>query len=62
VCVLRVERQGEDRLLITVTTTLDVSVSSSSHTQSAASPDDALALVAGFLREYEQREDFRAES
>jgi len=60
VCVLRVERQSEGRLLITVTTTFDVSLSSPCRAQSVARPDDALAIVADFLRE--QTENLRAES
>jgi hypothetical protein len=56
VCILRVERQSKERMLITVTTTLDVNLSSLRHTQSVTGPGDALALVAEFLREYERSE------
>jgi hypothetical protein len=49
-------------MLITVTTTFDISLSSPHHTQSVARSDDALAIVADFLREYEQSENLGAES
>jgi hypothetical protein len=62
VCVLRVERQGEDGILITVTTTFDVSLTSPRRTQKkVASAEKALSLVTGFLRAYEHGEDFSAE-
>ena len=52
VCILRVERRSEDGILITVTTTPDISVAAPGCTQSVARFDDALSLVAAFLREY----------
>jgi hypothetical protein len=62
VCVLRVERQGEDGILITVMTTFDVSLTSPWRTQKkVASAEKALSLVTGFLRAYERGEDFSAE-
>jgi hypothetical protein len=62
VCVLRVETLGDDRLLITLTSTLDLNLSSQRHTQSVTTGDEALALVADFLREYEAGENFTAGS
>jgi hypothetical protein len=63
VCVLRVERQDENGILITVTTTFDVSLTSSRRTQKkVASAEKALSLVAGFLLACERGEDFSAES
>jgi hypothetical protein len=62
VCVLRVERQGEDGILITITTTFDVSSTSPCRTQNkVASTEKALSLVAGFLGAYEHGVDFSAE-
>ena len=55
VCILRVERRGEGGVLITVTTTADISAAAPGRTQSVASYDDALSLVASFLYEYKQR-------
>jgi hypothetical protein len=60
-CILRVERQGEDRVLITVTSTFDVSLSSPRHPQSVTRSDEALALVADFLRECEHSKNFSSE-
>jgi hypothetical protein len=57
VCVLRVEPRGEDGILITITITPDVSLTSSCHSRSVVRSDDALALVASFLKEYERHED-----
>jgi hypothetical protein len=52
VCVLRIENRGPGAVLITVTTTLDITASSRGNTRSVASYDDALSLVATFLREH----------
>ena len=57
VCVLRIENQGPGAVLITVTTTLDIAVTSRGNTRSAASYDEALSLVAGFLREHAASEN-----
>ena len=57
VCVLRVESRGEAGVLITLTTTPDISVITPGHTQSVVRFDDALSLVANFLREYECSEN-----
>jgi hypothetical protein len=54
VCVLRIEGRGETGVLITVTTTSDVGARAPGRTRSVAGFDEALALVAGFLEEYEQ--------
>jgi hypothetical protein len=56
VCVLRVERRGEAGILITVTTTPDVSLTSPGQARSVADAADALSLVASFLAEYEHGE------
>jgi hypothetical protein len=56
VCVLRVESRGEAGILITITTTSDVRLTVPGRTQSAAGAEEALALVARFLHEYERRE------
>jgi len=56
VCVLRVERRGDAGVLITITTTPDVSVTSPGFARSVATPADALSLVATFLEEYEVTE------
>lgn len=55
-CVLRVESQGEVGVLITVTTTSDVRVRSPGRTRSVTGSAEALALVTGFLDEYERGE------
>jgi hypothetical protein len=52
VCVLRIEDRGPGAVLITVTTTLDITVASRGNSRSVASYDDALSLVARFLREH----------
>src|SRR5260370_39730152 len=57
VCVLRVENRGPGGILITVTTTLDVAASPRGRTRHVASYEEALALVADFLREYAAREE-----
>lgn len=57
VCVLRVEDRGPGGVLITVTTTLDVTVTSRGNARSVASYDQALSLVASFLREYASSEN-----
>ena len=56
-CVLRVESRGPGQILITVTTTLDIAASPRSQVRSAATYEEALAVVASFLREYAARED-----
>jgi len=57
VCVLRVENRGPGKILITVTTTLDIAASPRSRAQPVATYEEALAVVASFLREYAARED-----
>jgi hypothetical protein len=57
VCVLRVEDDGPNGILITVTTTLDIAASPRGEARSVASYEEALALVATFLREYASREN-----
>jgi hypothetical protein len=57
VCLLRVENHGPSGILITVTTTLDITASPRGEVQSVASPEEALSLVASFLREYAAREN-----
>jgi len=52
-CVLRVESRGTPGLLITVTTSSDISVTTPGRTTSVAGPEEALALVAEFLREFQ---------
>ena len=52
-CVLRVETRGTAGVLITVITTPDVTATSPGRTQTVAGVDEALALVARFLRGYE---------
>ena len=56
VCVLRVESRGETGVLITVTTTPDVRARAPGRTRSVTGSAEALALVAGFLDEYEHVE------
>ena len=51
-CVLRVERRGTDGVVITVTASSDISVTAPGRSQPVADVGQALALVAGFLREY----------
>lgn len=55
-CVLRVESRGEEGVLITVTTTSDVRLNVPGQTQAVAGYEEALALVARFLREYDPGE------
>jgi len=62
VCVLRVERRGEVGVLITVTTTSDVRVRSPGRTRLVTRFAEALALVTGFLDEYEHGESPDSES
>ena len=50
--VLRVENRGPDGILITVTTSLDIAASPRGDARSVASYEEALSLVASFLREY----------
>jgi hypothetical protein len=57
VCVLRVENRGPDGILITVTASLDIAAGSRGHAQPVASYEEALSLVANFLREYASQED-----
>jgi len=57
VCVLRVENRGPGGILITVTTTLDIAASPRAQAQPVATIEEALSVVAGFLREYAARED-----
>lgn len=52
VCLLRVENRGPGGVLITVTSTLDIIASPRGDTRSVASYEEALSLVASFLREY----------
>jgi len=54
VCVLRVETRGAAGVLITITTTPDVAAASPGPTTAVASADEALTLVASFLRAYKQ--------
>jgi hypothetical protein len=53
-CVLRVERRGEGGVLITVTTSADISVPSPGKTLVVTGTDEAVAAVADFLREYRE--------
>jgi hypothetical protein len=55
--VLRVENHGPGGLLITVTTTLDIAASRHGEARSVASYEEALSLVASFLREYASHEN-----
>ncbi len=57
VCVLRVENHGPSGILITVITTLDIAASPRGEARSVASYQEALSLVASFLREYASREN-----
>lgn len=57
VCVLRVENHGPAGLLITVTTTLDIAASPRGEARSVASYEEALSLVASFLREHASQEN-----
>jgi hypothetical protein len=52
VCVLRVEARGSAGVLITVTTTPDVTATSPGCTKAVASIDEALTLVGRFLHAY----------
>ena len=56
VCVLRIESRGEVGVLITVTTTSDIRARAPGRTRSVTRHYEALALVAGFLDEYEQNQ------
>lgn len=56
-CVLRVENRGPDGILITVTSSLDVVASPRGHAQPVASYEEALSLVANFLRDHAIQED-----
>lgn len=51
VCVVRVENQGPERFLITVTATRDVHRISVELSHRVADAESGLALVADFLRE-----------
>lgn len=51
VCVLRVEDRGPGEVLITVTTTPDVVTVPRGRARSVVSYDEAMRLVARFLRE-----------
>lgn len=51
-CVLRVETRGEGGILITVTTSADISVPSPGRTRAVAGTGEAIAAVADFLSEY----------
>jgi hypothetical protein len=57
VCVMRVKNRGPSGILITVTTTLDIAASPRGEVRSVASYEEALSLVASFLREYAAREN-----
>lgn len=57
VCVLRVENRGPTGILVTVTTTLDISASARGQARSVASYEEALTLVSNFLREYASGEN-----
>ena len=56
-CLLRVENRGPTGILITVTTTLDIAASPRVQVRSVASYEEAISLVASFLREYAAREN-----
>ena len=49
VCILRVEMRGAAGVLITITTTPDVTTTSPGHAKAVASVDEALTLVGRFL-------------
>jgi hypothetical protein len=51
-CVLRVESRGEGGILVTVTTSADISVLSAGRTRAFAGAGEAIAAVADFLKEY----------
>jgi hypothetical protein len=53
-CVLRVESRGAEGILITVTTSSDISVTAPGRTRAVAGTEEALGLVAEFLREYQE--------
>jgi len=53
-----VENRGPGGILITVTTTLDIAASPRGQAQSVASYEEALGVVASFLRAYAAREDW----
>jgi hypothetical protein len=57
VCVLRVENHGPSGILITVSTTLDIAASPRGEARSVASYEEALAVVASFLREHAARQN-----
>jgi hypothetical protein len=52
VCVVRVEARGETGMLITVMTTPDVLATSAGHVQKVAGINEALSVVARFLRAF----------
>lgn len=53
-CVLRVESRGAEGVLITVTTLSDISVLAPGQTRAVAGTNEALRLVADFLRAYKE--------
>lgn len=53
-CVLRVESRGAEGIQITITTSSDISVPAPGHTRAVAETDEALQLVADFLRAYQE--------
>ena len=62
VCVLRIENRGKGQPLITVTSTLDVTEAPRGEARSVASYDEALSLVASFLRKYASIETQRPDA
>jgi hypothetical protein len=56
VCVLRIEERGAEGILVTLTTTLDIVTALRGTTRIVASYEQALALIAAFLREYASSE------
>lgn len=53
-CVLRVESSGAEEIRITVTTSPDISVTGSGRSRAVAGAEEAIGLVAEFLREYRE--------